>query len=77
VASRKICIGCGKPMPKRGAVNAGWTITRLCADGLGSRWYRQCGCLHWREYGTTIRALFHAGQDLPHSLCKEMGDGKA
>lgn len=49
----------------RGAADKGWTITRLAATGKGQRHYRQCGCLHWREYGAMIRALFDAGQDLP------------
>lgn len=69
--NKKVCIGCGKPMPARGAVDQGWTITRLCAVGLGQRFYRQCGCLHWREYGNKIEGLFHSGQDLPPSLREE------
>lgn len=61
--NRKRCIGCGAIMPARGAAKAGWTVSRCCCPRLGSRWYRQCGCLPSRQYQDMVRHLFTEGLD--------------
>lgn len=65
--NKKVCVGCGKAMPRQ-AVDKGWTVTQLAAEGKGQRWYRQCGCMPWRQYGCLIDHLFKSGRDLPRTF---------
>jgi hypothetical protein len=64
------CIGCGKPAPRRLSQN-GWGVTNICAKGLGSRWYRCCGCLTFREAFDLADSLFGDGRDYPERFPKE------
>lgn len=49
----------------RGASSKGWTITEFGGKGKGKRWYRNCGCLPWREYSDSAEHLWRNGMDYP------------
>lgn len=74
IASPKLCIGCGTPMP-RGAVKKGWTITQVSGLRRGKGWFRQCGCLAAAAYHELVDDLYWTGRSYPRSFPITKEDG--